>query len=916
MVKNNDVEDYRHDATRKNNPPAGLAAIYEKPEKETKRYTYDPHLDPQLVWAGKAGLKCYEIDPDQTSFEVDVVSLHIHERVSTKAIINAVKRNGKTVQLKLFEEPELPMDKQIEFYKHEMGWVNRLILGDSLLVMNSLLVKEGMAGKVQMIYIDPPYGIKYSSNFQPRIDKKDVKEKDEDLTREPEQIKAYRDTWQLGIHSYLSYLRDRLLLCRELLAETGSIFVQINDENLHLVRCLMDEVFGRENFVAVIAFRKKQMPLGAKYLDSICDYLLWYAKNKQQMKYKQLFVEKRAEGDSVWSWVDFPSFERRRMSKEEINNHSLLPKGSRVFQSQRLKPAGFNASCVFNVEFEGKIYSPPGSWVTNKEGMQRLIEARRVIPAGNTLRYVQYHDDYPVMVLTNMWLDVGGEPDKLYAVQTNTKVVERCILMTTDPGDLVFDPTCGSGTTAYCAEKWGRRWITCDTSRVALAIARQRLMTAVFDYYELADPEKGVSGGFIYETVPHITLQSIANNSKIDEIAEKYNPKIQETLDELNKVLGKDMKEWEVPRECPDSWNDKARTLHQRFWELKRQKREEIEKAIRENAPQEILYDRPKINKKKVRVCGPFTVEAIPIPAVEDPSQSPIEQFEDEEFIDESATNYIDFMIEQLRQVGYILFPGNRKMELNNVRAVNIGMIHAEAETKENGTVKRVAISFGPQYGPITVAQVNETIPAARFNNYDILIFAGFAIDPEAQAIIQKAPVPGMTILFANVSPDVMLKDLLKTTKSTPIFTVFGEPDIVIVSKENANNWQKEYEIPQLKDGEYCVILRGVDVYDPNTGTVEHVSGEDVAAWFLDTDYNGMSFHICQAFFPPTDAWKKLKKALKAHIEPEIFDMMRGVVSLPFKLGEHKKIAVKVIDFRGNEVIKIVRVGDSDDRQA
>ncbi|HDM75825.1 MAG TPA: hypothetical protein ENG51_05060 [Deltaproteobacteria bacterium] len=376
------------------------------------------------------------------------------------------------------------------------------------------------------------------------------------------------------------------------------------------------------------------------------------------------------------------------------------------------------------------------------------------------------------------------------------------------------------------------------------------------------------------------------------------------------------MKEWEVPRDCPDNWDDKARVLHQRFWQLKRQKQEEIDKAIRENAPQEILYDRPKVNIKKVRVCGPFTVEAIPIPAVEDPSQSPIPQFEDEEFIDDSATNYIDFMIEQLRQVGYILFPGNRKMELNNVRAVNIGMIHAEAETKENGTVKRVAISFGPQYGPITVKQITETIPTARLNGYDILIFAGFAIDPEAQATIQKAPVPGLTIQFANVSPDVMLKDLLKTSKSTPIFTVFGEPDIVIVSKENAKDWQKEYEIPQLKDGEYCVILRGVDIYDPNTGTVEHVSGEDVAAWFLDTDYNGMSFRIHQAFFPPTDAWKKLKKALKAHIEPEIFDMMRGVVSLPFKLGEHKKIAVKVIDFRGNEVIKIVKLGDSGDRQA
>lgn len=905
MVKNNAVEDYRHDATRKNNPPAGLAAIYEKPEREVRKYAYDPHLDPQLVWAGKAGLKCYEIDPDQTSFEVDVVSLHIHERVSTKAIIDAVKRNGKTVQLKLFEEPELPMDKQIEFYKHEMGWVNRLILGDSLLVMNSLLVKEGMAGKIQMIYIDPPYGIKYSSNFQPRIDKRDVKDKDEDLTREPEQIKAYRDTWQLGIHSYLSYLRDRLLLCRELLAETGSIFVQINDENLHLVRCLMDEVFGRENFVAIISFRKRGGITG-KLIPITGDYLVWYAKNKERMKYHQLFLSKRdVRTIEDYTLIEFPDGSIRKMTNEEKSGKSEILSDAKILRIDKLDVSG---NPIFPFEFQGKTYKQP--WKTNLDGLNRLVEAERVTTSsGGLLVYKRYLDDYPVIPLNNNWDDTQGARDKMYAVQTDTTVVERCILMTTDPGDLVFDPTCGSGTTAYCAEKWGRRWITCDTSRVAIAIARQRLMTAVFDYYELADPEKGVSGGFIYETVPHITLQSIANNPKIDEIAEKYNPKIKETLNELNRVLGKDMKEWEVPRECPDNWDDKARVLHQRFWQLKRQKREEIDKAIRENAPQEILYDRPKINKKKVRVCGPFTVEAIPIPAVEDPSQSPIPQFEDEEFIDESATNYINFMIEQLRQVGYVQFPGNRKMELNNVRTVNIGMIHAEAETEENGAVKRVAISFGPQYGPITVKQITETIPTARLNGYDILIFAGFAIDPEAQATIQKAEL-GMTILFANVSPDVMLKDLLKTTKSTPLFTVFGEPDILIVTKENAKDWQNEYEIPQLKDGEYCVILRGIDVYDPNTGTVEHVSGKDVAAWFLDTDYNGMSFHICQAFFPPTDAWKKLKKALKAHIDPEIFDRMRGVVSLPFKPGEHGKIAVKVIDFRGNEVIKIVKLGD------
>jgi adenine-specific DNA-methyltransferase len=465
---------------------------------------------------------------------VDVVSLHIHERISTRAILDAVRR-PQPLQMELFGETPLPAGKQIEFYKHEVGWVNRLILGDSLLVMNSLLVKEGMAGRVQMIYIDPPYGIKYASNFQPRIDRRDVKDTDEDLTHEPEQIKAYRDTWTLGIHSYLTYLRDRLLLARELLTESGSIFLQINDENLHLVRCLLDEVFGRENFVAVVAFRKTT-PLGTKYLASVYDYLLWYAKQKGLMKFRKLFLEK-AEYSSD-------------------------------FMASDLHSAGLTPSCVFEVNFEGVTFKPRHgrSWRSNREGIERLIRAERLTRKGNSIYYKQYYSDYPVMDLENAWSDTGGVSEKVYAVQTTTKVIERCILMTTDPGDLVFDPTCGSGTTAYCAEKWGRRWITCDTSRVALAIARQRLITAKFDYYELRDPERGPAGGFIYETVPHITLESIAKNTEIDAIAAKYQPQIDQALADLNRALGKDWKEWEVPREVPHPvWPEEAK---QAYWRL------------------------------------------------------------------------------------------------------------------------------------------------------------------------------------------------------------------------------------------------------------------------------------------------------------------------------------------------------------
>ena len=585
-----------------------------------------------------------------------------------------------------------------------------------------------------------------------------------------------------------------------------------------------------------------------------------------------------------------------------------------------------------------------------------------------------------------------GAEDKMYAVQTTTKVVERCILMTTDPGDLVFDPTCGSGTTAYCAEKWGRRWITCDTSRVALAIARQRLMTARYDYYELREPERGPAGGFIYDTVPHITLESIARNTEIDDIAARYQPQIDQALAELNAALkGKPIKipvseggragrvvdfsaldtetvtlptgqvmkvnellEWEVPREVPhpvwskeahdaywellrlkgsgalgaeesvtrlletvyrltghrwkslgevpdpmppEDWPDEAKEALRRFWELKRAKRKEIDESIRRNAPQESLYDRPKVRRRVVRVSGPFTVEAIPVPAVEDPTEAPVPQFETEEArapISDRGGDYLTTMVNLLKQQGGILFPGGKKLELQNIRPLNLGHLHAEAEANQNGNILRVAISFGPQHGPVTAFQVQEAVPTARLNGYHILVFAGFAFDPEAQALIQKAPVAGLQVHFANVSPDVLVGDLLKTTRASQIFTVFGQPDV---------NVQKQ------KDGTFVVELRGVDIYDPLTGEVHSTRGEDVAAWFLDTDYDGRTFHICQAFFPgDPDAWEKLQRALKAQIDPEAFDRMRGTVSFPFQPGEHRRIAVKVIDFRGNEVVRVLNL--------
>ena len=507
-VDEDKVGDYRHpEASRTNIPEAGLAT-QDRSVSEKVTYSYDPHLDPQLVWAGKA---------EHASFEVDTVSLHIHERVSTAAVLRAVRRED--VQRTLFSEPQFSLDQELAFYQHEMDWANRLILGDSLLVMNSLLRREGMAGKVQCIYIDPPYGVNYNSNFQPRTDQRDVRDGDDrSLTREPEQIRAYRDTWQLGIHSYLTYLRDRLLLARELLADSGSVFVQISDENVHHVREVLDEVFGADNRCAFIPFRTA-ISAPSNIAGPICDYLLWYGRDRTQTKFQRLFREKEpgAEGATVYNQVQLSDGTRRRLRAEEWTDPSTLPSGARVFTTTGLENIGATPSGTFEFEYDGRRYHPGANrhWLTTRGGLERLVDAARIAVSGNSIRYVRFVNDFPVVAIENLWNDTltGSFTDpKLYVVQTNTKVIARCLLMTTDPGDLVLDPTCGSGTTAYVAEQWGRRWITCDTSRVALALARQRLMTASYDYYQLADPERGVDGGFRYRTVPHVTLKSIAQD--------------------------------------------------------------------------------------------------------------------------------------------------------------------------------------------------------------------------------------------------------------------------------------------------------------------------------------------------------------------------------------------------------------------
>ncbi len=826
------VKDYRHEEKRPNNPPAGLAT-YDKTAPSRKLYSYDPHLDPQLVWAGKA---------ERLSFEVENVALHIHERISTAAIIRAVQREEP--QRELFADPQLPLTQQIEFYQHPMDWANRLILGDSLLVMNSLLERELMTGKAQMIYFDPPYGVNYKSNFQPGLRKPDpsVQDKDENLTREPEQIKAYRDTWVLGVHSYLTYLRDRLVLCRELLAQTGSIFLQISDDNLHHARELLDEVFGANNFVQLVAFKKKKMPLRETFMAGVADYLLWYARDRDaaQEKFHRLFGETPCGEDSDFNYVELPNGKRISVA-EVLKVQGEIPPGARYFQSMDLRSSGRTESCIFPFEFKGRTFTPGGgkSWKTNKEGMERLREARRLFAPKDTLRYVLYHDDYPVSELTHMWMDTQGAQDMRYVVETATKIIQRCLLMTTDPGDLVFDPTCGSGTTALVAEQWGRRWITCDTSRVAIALARQRLLTATFPYFRLAYPARGVSGGFTCESAPHVTLGSIA--------------------------------------QC-------------------------------EPSQPVTLYDRPMVDTSKVRVSGPLTVEAIPVPASTSPDDALVSGLQTnvrqdamdsrahgEGPIINPASDHITTMIELLRKAG-LNFPGGKKLMLENLRPLEVGWLHAEAEAKQNGSkTLRVAVSFGPRHGPINSVQTEEAARTAAVNGYDLLVLAGFAVDPEAQAFIQKHPLK-LTIHFANVNPDVLVGDLLKTSRASQLFTVFGSPDV---------------KLERHKDGSLIVHLLGVDVYNPNTGDLQQSRGQDVAAWFIDQDYDGHTFCVSQAFFPAdSDAWEKLEHALKGKLNTERFESLVGEISLPFSPGRNRRIAVKVIDMRGNETIRVLQLDD------
>lgn len=794
---------------------------------------------PFLDWAGKA---------ERLSFEVPTLPLFVHERLSTKAILESLKGHRRDRQqgllFDLYGDPEHPISEQVlKAYEHQDRWQNRMVLGDSLVVMNSLLQYEGLGGQVQMIYIDPPYGVKFGSNFQPFVRKRDVKHgDDEDMSREPETVKAYRDTWELGLHSYLTYLRDRLLVARELLHVSGSVFVQISDENLHHVRELMDEVFGAENFCAQIVFRTS-VPLKATGLAGIADHVIWFARDKERYKFHDLFTDRMVGEGTVYTLVELPDGTRRRMTADEKSEPGLLPKGSRIFCTENLVSSGYTPTCIFDFEFEGTTYSPTSgkSWKTNQKGMSKLSEQRRLDASGSTLRYVLYADDYPVMKLTNLWTDVKGESDKSYVVQTSSKVIQRCMLMTTSPGDLVLDPTCGSGTTAYVAEQWGRRWITIDTSRVPLALARQRLLTATFPYYYLNDEARGPVSGFRYVDrqnrkgeqiggiVPHLTLGSIANG----EPAEKV-----------------------------------------------------------------VLVDRPEKDESITRITGPFVVEGT-IPA-------PIDWDNDgqadtgQQASDDYATHK-DRMLDVLRRSPVLHVDGNRKVTLAQVRAP-AKTLSLSAEAKVEGDDKPVAIVFGPENGAVAEKLVFEAAKEANGKGYAHLYVIGFAISANARKLVDDcAKAMGIAATYVQCTPDLMMGDLLKNLRSSQIFSVCGLPEVVL-HKAKDKDVKALGGDPKTKDW-YQAELIGLDVFDPDEDKVESRAGKDVPCWMLDADYNGTCFKATQVFFPRTAAWDDLKRDLKGQYDDAVWAHLAGTLSTPFRIGEHQKIAVKVIDDRGNELL-------------
>jgi adenine-specific DNA-methyltransferase len=917
------VEALKHEeAKRRNIPTAEHQSVMAEDEKSPIRVAYDRRnrdLDPQLVWRGKD-------EQDWSDLVVSAPPLYIQEKVHPKVIVDDLRRQSQErsdatqdTQLDLFADFNgLPKDATAtEFYKHDANWTNRMILGDSLQVMASLAEREGLRGKVQCIYFDPPYGIKFNSNFQWSTTSRDVKDgKLDQITREPEQVKAFRDTWRDGIHSYLTYLRDRLTVARDLLTDSGSIFVQIGDENVHRVRSVMDEVFREENFVSEIIVSKTSSQTSL-FLPSTCDYLIWYAKDKANLRFRQLFEIKdfnnplSAAGEYKNFWKGFGEYITDSQASEQ---ERLILK--RFRPDNTISQSG-SETTRFIFKFRGQEFKPSsGGWKSNLQGFNHLAKADRLMTRKTSISYVRFLEDFPVSPIGDLWTDVRWGFDastKRYVVETNPRVIQRCILMATDPGDLVLDPTCGSGTTAYVAEQWGRRWITIDTSRVALALARARIMGARYPYYLLADSPEGqqkeaaitrtiasdslthgnIRLGFVYDRVPHITLKSIANNSEIDTIWESYQTKLEPLREALNQELSKSWEEWEIPRESEAKWSDKAKQLHGDWWKNRIARQKEIDASIAAKADQEFLYDKPYEDKNTVRVAGPFTVESLSPHRV-------LAVDENDDLIDPNAKpkdngeiDFVNVILENLKTSG--VQQAHKEDKINFTSLVPFPSQYICAEGRyvegENDKEKRAGIFIGSEFGTVSRPDLVAAAREAGDIGFDVLIACAFNYDAHSAEFNKLGRIP---ILKARMNADLHMANDLKNTGAGNLFVIFGEPDI---------------DINTLDDGKFQVKIHGVDVFHPQSGEVRSSNADEIACWFIDTDYNEESFFVRHAYFlGASDPYKSLKTTLKAEIDEEAWSSLYSDTSRPFAKPKSGRIAVKVINHLGDEVMKVFSV--------
>ena len=920
---NKTVESLKHDADkRKNIPTAEFQSVLKADEQKPveMRYPRNADLDPQLVWRGKD-------EQDWSALVVHAPPIYIQEKVHPKVLIDDLLRQAKERQTKepghqtdLFADfngvPE-GADKT-EFYQHDQNWSNRMILGDSLQVMASLAEREGLRGKLQCIYFDPPYGIKFNSNFQWSTTSRDVKDGNrEQITREPEQVKAFRDTWRDGIHSYLTYLRDRLTVARDLLTDSGSIFVQIGDENVHLVRALMDEVFGDKNLVSFVTVQKAGSTF-SQYLGGIADFVLWYAKDFDRVKYRALYADRNISPEESGRFTIAQTAVGLRVAVSELLRPPTLdelvaPDPLQSASAGREKGEG--AASWFPVHIAGRTFRPTmqSRWKTNEAGMERLIRADRIIPQENSIRYARRFKDFSVAVLSNIWTDLAGATSKVYVVQTSTRIVERCILMATDPGDLVLDPTCGSGTTATVAEQWGRRWITIDTSRVALALARARIMGARYSFYLLADSRDGqqkeaevtrsapssqpvhgnVRQGFVYERVPHITLKSIVDNAEIDVIWDSWQQKLEPLRDSLDAALKESWRDWEIPREADAKWPEAAKKSHADWWQARIARQTEIDKSIAAKAEVEYLYDKPYDDKKKVRVAGPFTVESLSphrMLAV-DENDELINTVREDSPEYGAKQSFPQMILENLKTAGVQQAHKEDRITFIALTPWPGQLVCAEGRYMEGDTEKRAAIFIGPEFGTVQRADLVAAAREAGDSFFDVLIACAFNYEAHTTEFSRLGRIP---VLKARMNADLHMSEDLKNTGKGNLFVIFGEPDITLLTE---------------KDGRLRVKVNGVDVFKPQTGEVVSDGADGIACWFIDTDYNEESFFVRHAYFlGANDPYSALKTTLKAEIDPDAWATLNSDTSRPFDKPTSGRIAVKVINHLGDEVMKVFRV--------